>query len=236
MIRNKGLKGLSARSPLREEGLASLVEAVAPSGNLRIDSWAEIIELLLASAASAAVFAVATATAASATTAFSAENLGGLFNLLQRSFAVLVYRACELQGFACERVVEVDGYFGVCNLDDCAVEMVAFAVHERHFCAEEDVLVVELAVDLENLTCHRAHQGLVALAESLGRLQGEVELLAGRNLGESLLEGFNHQAHVRDKCRRARSFGFVEQLVRSGCVGEHLVAHLEISLCHVCCV
>ena len=105
-----------------------------------------------------------------------------MLNLLERGLAILVDGACELQCFACQRIVKVHGHIAVGHLDDCAVELVAFAVHQRHFGAGEDVFVVEFAIDLERLARHGAHEVLVALAEGLGSLQGEIELVASGEL------------------------------------------------------
>ena len=127
-----------------------------------------------------------------------------VLNLLQRCFSVLVERYRELQELAGQRVVEVNGYVSVGHADDSAKELVAFAVHQRHFGAGEDVLVVEFPADFKCLAWHGAHEVLVALAERIGRLKGEVELLAWIEPGQPLLEGIDHQPHARDESYGSR--------------------------------
>lgn len=188
--------------------------------------------MLAAAALSFAAASASASTAATATTALTAEDLGGLLDFLQGGFAVLVERARELQGLAGQWVVEIYGHFVVRNLYDGSHEMVAFAVHEGHFGTGEDVLVVEFAVNLEDLTRYGTHQLLVALAEGLCGLEGEVEGGSGGKLCQLLLEGFNHQTHSRDKSYGLGGLGLIQQLMAGSGVGVHLVGHLKESLGH----
>ena len=108
--------------------------------------------------------------------------------------------------------------------------MVALAVHQRHLSTGEDVLAVELSVDLEDLAGHAAHEVLVALAESLGGLQREVELVASGELAQVFLETRDHQAHARDEGDGAAGRCFIQQFVTGGRAREHTISHLNISI------
>ena len=83
-----------------------------------------------------------------------------------------------VQVFAGQRVVEVHEHLVVRDLQYRAVDAVAFGSHHGHGVALEYGLVVELAVDHENLFVELDHMLFVTFAESLVAGEHEVELVA----------------------------------------------------------
>ena len=112
-------------------------------------------------AVSAASFVVSATVAAvlttvvpmmSATLTTACQHLDQMLYLFFRSHTVLLYLADKVQFLASQRVVRVDGDAVVLNLYDLRHKLMVFGIVHRDDSSLEDMLVVELAVDAEDIT------------------------------------------------------------------------------------
>ena len=144
-------------------------------------------------AALAMLMAAATATTAASV---ACQVLDGLLDLFLRGIAVDEYLACEVEGLACQRVVGVYGDAILLDLDDFGHEVVLLFVLKGDDGSFEDVVMVEVAVDGEDLTVQLVYALRHIVAEGLCGLEGEVELCAFLRSHQILLEGVEREAEA----------------------------------------
>ena len=120
--------------------------------------------IAVASAATAAT--VTTAITASAATFSHGRELG---DLLCCGLANLQYRTAEVQGLACQRVVEVHHDDVLFYLQYGAIHAMALRVHHRNGVAFLDHLGIELAVYLEDVLRQIQYVLFLVFAIRIGR-------------------------------------------------------------------
>ena len=79
------------------------------------------------------------------------QHLDGLVDLFLCGIAVLDNGTCEVECLACQRVVGVDGNTVFLHLHDLGHKLMVVAIGQRDDGIGVDVLVVEMAVDREDL-------------------------------------------------------------------------------------
>ena len=163
-------------------------------------------------AVSAASFVVSATVAAvlttvvpmmSATLTTACQHLDQMLYLFFRSHTVLLYLADKVQFLASQRVVRVDGDAVVLDLHDLRHKLMVFGIVHRDDGPLEDMLVVELAVDAEDITLQFVHTLRDIFPESLVGLQGEVKRLALLQADEVLLKGVEGDAVSGDELKGA---------------------------------
>ena len=120
------------------------------------------------------------------TTATSAsEYFDEMVNLLLRSLAVLANYALESQRLTGQRVISVNSHSVFFNLRHLGMEIMPIRIIQGDDGSFVDVIVVEVAVDGEDLTLQLVNTFWHVFAEGLCGFEGEVEgriLLQGRHL------------------------------------------------------
>ena len=150
-------------------------------------------------AAVTVVVVVAAATVTTVLTAASATVMLGL-QLLGRGIAHQLHVAGIAHGLASQLMVEVHGHLVVGHLGHDALDTHALLGHHGHDGTHADVLVVKLAVNMENLLLELIHQARVLGTESLLGLEGEVKLLALLQAHDMVLETLDERhVHAEDK-------------------------------------
>ena len=132
-------------------------------------------------------------TAATATVVLGLEFLG-------RGIAHQLHITAIAHGLASQLMVEVHKHLVVGDLDHLPLDTHALLGHHRHDGALADMLVVKLAVDVEDLLLQFVHQVGVLDAEGVLGLQGEVKLLALLEVDNVVVETLDErQIHAEDK-------------------------------------
>ena len=159
-------------------------------------------------AVSAASFVVSATVAAvlttvvsmmSATLTTACQHLDQMLYLFFRCQTVLLNLADEVQFLASQRVVRVDRDAVVLNPHDLRHKLMVFGIVHRDDGPLEDMLVVELAVDAEDITLQLVHTLRDIFPESLVGLQGEVKRFALLQTDEVLLKGVEGDAVSGDE-------------------------------------
>ena len=125
-----------------------------------------------------AAFAPAVAVMVTAAATAACQMFDQMLYLILSGFTVLNDRSGEVQRLACQRMVRVDGYTVFLDFLDLRHELVVFIVLKRDDSPLEDVLVVEVAVDCENIAAKLMYTRRLIFAESFGRLEFEIECRA----------------------------------------------------------
>ena len=158
--------------------------------------------------ATVALFAVAFATTALAATASTGHVLDEHFHLFFRSRTVLYDVTVEAERHASVGMVGVDGDAIVLNLRHASHELVALDVVERDDGSLVDVVVVKLAVDLEDFALQLVYAGLL-------RLQVELKVLSCLNIDNVLLQCVQSGAKTADKLERVLGRRLLQQRLLS---------------------
>ena len=122
------------------------------------------------SATVAALTTVVSVMSAALTTA--CQHLDQMLYLFFRSHTVFFHLADEVQFLASQRVVRVDGDAVVLNLHDLRHKLMVFGIVHRDDGSLEDMLVVELAVDAEDITLQFVHTFRDIFPESFTQRDG----------------------------------------------------------------
>ena len=174
----------------------------------------------------AASFVVATAIAAAFATVVSVmsaaltaacQHLDELLDFFFGSLPVLDHVSFEVQGFACQRVVGVDGHAVILDLHHLSHEVMAFGIIHRDDGTLEDMLVVELAVDGENITLQLVDAFGDIFPEGFGWLKDEVKLRPLLQIDEVLLKGIEGDTISGDELEGVLRAGlFLQRLFSIG--------------------
>ena len=150
---------------------------------------------------SAAVAAALTTVVSVMSTALTAacQHLDQMLYLFFRSLTVLLHLADEVQFLASQRVVRVDGDTVVLDLYDLGHKLMVFGIVHRDDGSLEDMLVVELAVDAEDITLQLVDAFGDIFSESFIGLQGEIKRFALLQTDEVLLKGVEGDAVSGDE-------------------------------------
>ena len=143
-----------------------------------------------AAAVAAVAVVVATVAAAALVTAASAAVMLGV-ELLGGGVAHELYKTGVAHRLACELVVEVHEHLVIGHFHHLALDAHAFLGHHGNKCARTDVLVVKLALDVENFFLQFINQIGIFHSECLMGLQCEVKLLALLKAHDMVLEPFD---------------------------------------------
>ena len=165
--------------------------------------------------ATVALFAVAFATTALAATASTGHVLDEHFHLFFRSRTVLYDVTVEAERHASVGMVGVDGDAIVLNLRHASHELVALDVVERDDSSLVDVVVVKLAIDLEDFALQLVYALLVVGTEGLPRLQVELKVLSCLNIDNVLLQCVQSGAKTADKLERVLGRRLLQQRLLS---------------------
>ena len=112
-------------------------------------------------------------------------------------------------------MVCVDGDAIVLNLRHASHELVALDVVERDDSSLVDVVVVKLAVDLEDFALQLVYALLVVGTEGLLRLQVELKVLSCLNIDNVLLQCVQSGAKTADKLERVLGRRLLQQRLLS---------------------
>lgn len=154
-----------------------------------------------------AIFAAAFATAAFATTALAATAstshvLDERCHFVVSSRTVFYDVTVEAERHASVGVVGVDGDAVVLNFRHAGHELVTLDVIKCDDSSFVDVLIVELAIDLEDLALQFVYTFLVIGTEGLLGLQVELKFLSCLNIDNVLLQCVQRGAKTTDKLER----------------------------------
>ena len=132
------------------------------------------------------------------TTAAAAVVLGA--ELLGRGVAHHLHIAAVAHRLACQLVVEVHEHLVVGHLDHLTLDAHSLLGHHGHAGSWADVLLVKLALHMEDFLLQLIHQLGVLHAEGLVGLQGEVKFLALLQTHDVVLESLDErQIHAEYK-------------------------------------
>ena len=112
-------------------------------------------------------------------------------------------------------MVGVDGDAIVLNLRHASHELVALDVVERDDSSLVDVVVVKLAIDLEDFALQLVYALLVVGTEGLLRLQVELKVLSCLNIDNVLLQCVQSGAKTADKLERVLGRRLLQQRLLS---------------------
>ena len=130
---------------------------------MTVSAAATISVLMIAVGFVVIVVAVATVAAA----AFAAEHVQYILYFLKGGLAVLQYFSREVQGFACQRMVGVDGHTVGVNAFHFGQKTVVILIGQRNDGSWSNILMVEVTVNTEYLAFQCVHTlGLIG-AETL---------------------------------------------------------------------
>ena len=167
-------------------------------------------------AAIAATFATVSTVMSAALTATS-QLFDKLLDLFLGSLPVLNHVSFEVQGFPSQRVVGVDGHAVILDLHHLSHEVMAFGIIHRDDGTLEDMLVVELAVDGENITLQLVSTLWNILPEGFGWLKDEVKLRPLLQIDEVLLKGIEGDTISGDELEGVLRAGlFLQRLFSIG--------------------
>ena len=121
------------------------------------------------------VAAASAVVAAAAAASLATEEVDEVLYLLVCCLTFFEHASLEVEGLASQRVVEVHFHLVVGDGEHASVEMVSVFVLQGNDGALEDVLVVEMAVDLEDGTVEVEHSRCLIVAVGLVFCQLEVE-------------------------------------------------------------
>ena len=161
--------------------------------------------MVAVSAAIAAVLTTALSMMSAALTAasqFHDEVLDFFFGC----FSVLDHLSREVQGLACQRVVSVDRHTVVLDLHYLGHKLMVFGIVHSDDGSLKDMLVVELAVDGEDVTLQLVHTLRDLFAKGFVRLQGEIKRSALFLFAEVLLKGIEGDAVSGDTLSETFTF------------------------------
>ena len=124
------------------------------------------------------IAALVVASAATTTAASTCHMLNQVLNLLVGSLAVLNHLTLEVQGFACQWVVGINGNTVFLDLYHLSHELMVLVVHQGDNSALEDVVVIEMTVNGKYLAANLVNALSYILAECLSRSQLEIKVAA----------------------------------------------------------
>ena len=114
-------------------------------------------------------------------------------------FSVLDHLSREVQGLASQRVVGVDRHAVVLDLHHLGHKLMVFGIVHGDDGSLEDMLLVELAVDGEDVTLQLVHPFRDIFAKGFVGLQGEIKRSALFLFAEVLLKGIEGNAISGDE-------------------------------------
>lgn len=159
-------------------------------------------------AVSAASFVVSAAIAAVLTTVVpmmsaaltaACQHLDKMLYLFFGSLTVLLHLSDKVQDLASQWVVGVDGNAVVFDFYDLGHKLMVFSIVHRDDGTLEDMLVVELAVNGEDITLQLVDALRDIFPKSFFGLQGKVELFSLLRIDEVLLKGVEGDAVSGDE-------------------------------------
>lgn len=160
----------------------------------------QIVALAAAAAVAAVAVVMATATVAAVLTTASAAVMVLGLELLGRGVAHELDVASIAHGLTGQLVVEVHGDLVVGDLGDNALDAHSLLGHHGHDGTHADVLVVKLAVNVEDFLLEFINHVGVLDTEGLLGLQGEVKLLSLLQVDDVVLEALDEgDIHTEDK-------------------------------------
>ena len=152
------------------------------------------------SAAFAAVVTTALSMMSAALTA-ARQHLDELLDFFFGSFSFLDYLSLEVQGLACQWVVGVDGHAVILDLHYLGHKLMVFGIVHGDDGSLEDMLLVELAVDGEDITLQLMHSLRDIFPKGFIGLQGEIKLGALLLSHEVFLKGVEGDAVSGDELK-----------------------------------
>ena len=155
--------------------------------------------LVTATAVAAVTVVVAAVAVVAVLTATAATVMPGL-QLLGSGVTHELDISAVAHGLARQLVIEVHKHLVVGDLDHLALDAHAFLRHHGHTGTGANVLLVKLALDVENLLLQLINQVGILLAEGLMGLKGEIKLLTLLQTHDAVLETLDErQIHAKDK-------------------------------------
>ena len=182
---------------------------------MAVTAAASVIMVMIAAVTSAVVLmptvasvtvlmpAVASVTVVMPTSAAASHLLDERLYFLLSGLAVLDDSTREVQHLPGQRVVGVDGYTVFLDFLYLRHEALVVSAHQRDDSALEDIVMVEMPIDCEDLTSQFVYTLGIINAESLCRLEGEVEGCAFLVLNHLLLETVECDAEAGDQLKRS---------------------------------
>ena len=137
------------------------------------------------------------------TSAAASHLLDERLYFLLSGLAVLDDSTREVQHLPSQRVVGVDGYTVFLDFLYLRHEALVVSAHQRDDSALEDIVMVEMPIDCEDLTSQFVYTLGIINAESLCRLEGEVEGCAFLVLDHLLLETVECDAEAGNQLKRS---------------------------------
>ena len=147
------------------------------------------------------IAALVVASAATTTAASTCHMLNQVLNLLVGSLAVLNHLTLEVQGFASQWVVGINGNTVFLDLYHLSHELMVLVVHQGDNSALEDVVVIEMTVNGKYLAANLVNALSYILAECLSRSQLEIKVAALFKTLYLLLESIECYAESGDKLK-----------------------------------
>lgn len=188
-------------------------------------------------------FVVAAATAAvvtsTATSSLSAKIVYEVLYLLVACSTLLKHPALEVECLAGKRMVEVHLHLIIGNGENTTIEMVAVLILQRNDCTLKDVLVVEVAINLEDAAVEVQHTRLFIIAVCLVLGQFKVEGRAWFKilyLILKLVEGYSESRYELERLSGWCLFNFFSHFAVNGVERvahshEHVVIVFHFLLC-----
>ena len=174
---------------------------------MAVTAAASVTMVMIVAVTSAVVLmpAVASVTVVmpTSTSAAASHLLDERLYFLLRGLAVLDDGTREVQHLPGQRVVGVDGYTVFLDFLYLRHEALVVSAHQRDDSALEDIVMVEMPIDCEDLTSQFVYTLGIINAESLCRLEGEVEGCAFLVLDHLLLETVECDAEAGDQLKRS---------------------------------
>jgi hypothetical protein len=134
-------------------------------------------------------------------------------------------------------MVEVDGHGALLNLYHEAVHALALGIDKGNHVAGIDLLVVELAIDAEDVLINIDNILFVAVAIGLVLGEGKVEGVALLEVVELLLESLKSEAQTGGKLEGVLGGSLLYKFFHAIEYGVHIVCHdnglTGIDFCHI---
>ena len=178
-----------------------------------------------------AAFAFVAAATATLTVYVVDEHL----DLLVGSLAVLGDKAAEEQRLTCQRVVHVYCDLLLGHFQYAAIEVVAVLVLQGHYSTFVDVLLIELAVDVEDATVKMENPLFLVVAIRLVLAELEGEGLSLLQVLDVVLESVKGEAEASDEIERPFGCRLFYEVFTFLIYRVELVLHGDVSvlcLCH----
>ena len=160
-----------------------------------------IVVVVMLVIATFVIAALVVASAATTTAASTCHMLNQVLNLLVGSLAVLNHLTLEVQGFASQWVVGINGNTVFLDLYHLSHELMVLVVHQGDNSALEDVVVIEMTVNGKYLAANLVNALSYILAECLSRSQLEIKVAALFKTLYLLLESIECYAESGDKLK-----------------------------------